>query len=46
MLRQEKGVVVFLESVWDEMKADYGKLGETGTFKMGHKTFVWLAFSV
>ncbi len=46
MLRQEKGVVVFIESVWDEMKAEYGKLGETGTFTMGHKRFVWLAFSV
>ena len=46
MLRQEKGVAVFLDSVWEEMKADYGQLGETGTFEMGHKTFVWLAFSI
>jgi 4-amino-4-deoxy-L-arabinose transferase-like glycosyltransferase len=46
MLRQEKGVVVFLDSVWEEMKTDYGQLGETGTFEMGHKRFVWLAFSI
>jgi hypothetical protein len=46
MRRQEKGVVVFLDSVWEEMKGEYSKFGETGSFSMGHKRFVWLAFSI
>jgi 4-amino-4-deoxy-L-arabinose transferase-like glycosyltransferase len=42
--RQKRGVAVFLESVWREKESELGWLGETGTFPMGHKRFVWLAF--
>ncbi len=46
MFRQETGMVVFLESIWEQMKGEYAQYGETGTFTMGHKRFVWLAFSI
>ncbi|MBT3191689.1 MAG: hypothetical protein HN341_03960 [Verrucomicrobia bacterium] len=41
---QHIGVAVFLESVWKTKEADYGWLGETGTFTMGRNRYVWLAF--
>ena len=46
MRRQKRGMVVFLEPVWNDLEAAYGEFGETGRFTMGHKSFVWLAFSL
>jgi 4-amino-4-deoxy-L-arabinose transferase-like glycosyltransferase len=44
-LRQHRrGVAVFLESDWEQEKEDYAWLGETGTFTVGLKRYVWLAY--
>jgi 4-amino-4-deoxy-L-arabinose transferase-like glycosyltransferase len=42
----EEGVAVFLASVWEQKKATFGWLGETGTFEMGHKQYVWFAYKI
>lgn len=44
--REKRGVAVFLDSVWEQKKHEFGQLGETGTFTMGHKELVWLAFDI
>lgn len=42
----KEGVAVFLKSVWEQKKTAYARLGETGTFKMGNKEYVWLAYKI
>lgn len=46
MRRHKQGVAVFLDSVWEQKKGQYARLGETGTFSMGHNQYVWLAYEV
>jgi 4-amino-4-deoxy-L-arabinose transferase-like glycosyltransferase len=46
MIHHKRGIAVFLESEWEKHKAQYGKLGETGRFEMGHKRYVWLDYTV
>jgi 4-amino-4-deoxy-L-arabinose transferase-like glycosyltransferase len=44
MRHQKRGVAVFVDKAWEASKETFGPLGETGTFSMGHRQYVWLAY--
>jgi hypothetical protein len=46
LIDHNEGLVIFLKSVWEQKKTDYAQLGETGTFEMGHREYVWLAYKI
>lgn len=41
-----EGVAIFLKSVWDQKQETYSRFGKTGTFKIGHKEYIWFAFRI
>jgi len=45
--KYRKGVVIFLKEEWQEnQKEEFAPFGDHGSFKMGHREYIWLAYDL